>query len=82
MMMLMEDLHSLLLQRNANETIPYASVHASNSSLRITLKNVQQKCDLIDGERIEFRERLDKVCHPSHMIDGCDVMFDMLNVWL
>jgi len=58
---MMEDVHNLILQRNAYETTPFVTVHASNVSLRKQSYNTQLCCERLETERNDREKLLDQL---------------------
>lgn len=50
--MLLEDIHQLLLERNARETVPFVAVHEANARLLNQLDGLQLKCEALERENV------------------------------
>lgn len=52
----MEDLYSLIQERNARETLPFLSIHASNAHLRNHVDTLQARCESLERQYLEQQQ--------------------------
>lgn len=52
----MEDIYSLIQERNARETLPFLSVHSSNSYLRNHVDSLQARCESLERQYLEQQQ--------------------------
>jgi autophagy-related protein 16 len=56
----MEEIHRLILKRNAVETSPFLLVHAANATLLNQVDALQTKCDSLERECAEQKQQLEE----------------------
>lgn len=52
----MEDIYSLIQERNARETLPFLSIHSSNSYLRNHVDTLQARCESLERQYFEQQQ--------------------------
>mmetsp|Transcript_31141 Transcript_31141/g.65685 ORF Transcript_31141/g.65685 Transcript_31141/m.65685 type:complete len:570 (+) Transcript_31141:91-1800(+) len=52
----MEDVYSLIQERNARETLPFLSIHSSNAYLRNHVDTLQARCETLEREYLEQQQ--------------------------
>ena len=52
----MEDIYSLIQERNARETLPFLSIHASNTYLRNSVDVLQARCESLEHQYLEQQQ--------------------------
>ncbi|KAL7528327.1 hypothetical protein ACHAXR_002387 [Thalassiosira sp. AJA248-18] len=52
----MEDVYNLIQQRNARETLPFLSIHSSNSYLRNHVDALQARCESLERQYLEQQQ--------------------------
>lgn len=52
----MEDVYNLILERNARETLPFLSIHASNAYLQKRVDALQARCESIERSYLEQQQ--------------------------
>jgi len=56
----MEEIHKLLLERNARETDPFLAIYESNSSLRTLANNSQLRCENLEADKTNLEKLLNQ----------------------
>ena len=54
----MEDVYNLIQQRNSHETLPFLSIHSSNSYLRNLADTLQCRCESLERQYLEQQQLL------------------------
>ena len=52
----MEDIYSLIQQRNATETLPFLSIHSANAFLQNLADNLQVRCESLERQYLEQQQ--------------------------
>ncbi|KAL9185243.1 hypothetical protein ACHAXT_003020 [Thalassiosira profunda] len=66
----MEDLYSLILERNARETLPFLSIHASNAHLRSNIETLQARCESLERQYLEQQQLVAEQAQAIQISEG------------
>lgn len=63
----MEDVYNLIQQRNARETLPFRSIHSSNSYLLNHVDTLQARCESLERQYLEQQQLVAEQAQAIHL---------------